>query len=100
MCIYDCMWNPTVRLLINRFLSYLILSYLILSDTDSNSPAGPSGTHTVSCTWYGLLKNIFVFLFIYIVSILHCTTTVKISLILKIDFFINVFIYFCHCYFK
>ena len=23
MCIYDCMWNPTVRLLINRFLSYL-----------------------------------------------------------------------------
>ena len=26
MCIYDCMWNPTVRLLINRFLS----SYLIL----------------------------------------------------------------------
>ena len=28
MCIYDCMWNPTVRLLINRFLSYLILSYL------------------------------------------------------------------------
>ena len=31
MCIYDCMWNPTVRLLINRFLSYLILSYLILS---------------------------------------------------------------------
>ena len=24
MCIYDCMWNPTVRLLINRFLSYLI----------------------------------------------------------------------------
>ena len=28
MCIYDCMWNPTVRLLINRFLSYLILSCL------------------------------------------------------------------------
>ena len=24
MCIYDCMWNPTVRLLINRFLSYLM----------------------------------------------------------------------------
>ena len=22
MCIYDCMWNPTVRLLINRFLYY------------------------------------------------------------------------------
>ena len=24
MCIYDCMWNPTVRLIINRFLSYII----------------------------------------------------------------------------
>ena len=27
MCIYDCMWNPTVRLLINRFLSYYLISY-------------------------------------------------------------------------
>ena len=27
MCIYDCMWNPTVRLLINRFLSYLINAF-------------------------------------------------------------------------
>ena len=31
MCIYDCMWNPTVRLLINRFLSYLVLKNRLLS---------------------------------------------------------------------
>ena len=24
MCIYDCMWNPTARLLITRFLYYII----------------------------------------------------------------------------
>ena len=31
MCIYYCMWNPTVRLLISRFLSYLI-DYIVDND--------------------------------------------------------------------
>ena len=35
MCIYDCMWNPTVRLLINRFLSYLSLPLLITAPITS-----------------------------------------------------------------
>ena len=30
--LYACICNPTVRLLINRFLSYLILSYLVFLD--------------------------------------------------------------------
>ena len=44
MCIYDCMWNPTVRLLLNRFLSYLIH---IVGYTCSADYPGKSGTPVV-----------------------------------------------------
>ena len=45
MCIYDCMWNPTVRLLINRFLSYLIILQIVPSVGDAVTEEISSSPH-------------------------------------------------------